>query len=548
MTKAGSSSFPYCKTKMCMQTNVYQCWFDVAKSPLQGVQEVRPKAPRKRRYMPKILSEKPKRSRAKKPRKGEAAPDEASPPILVLETSSPSLLQVKMLARHKKPQIKRRRYVKRQKRSDEATNTMLSKDPPAAHTMSSHEELENAPTIEELACQLNDTDGQHSGSSQCTEPPLFLGLNPGMVEKSSTPDMGRQHLYAGREGDCNAPEFSKILQEPLTMDCEAFSLQVPLADKGSSNLVPVPEPNRGTSLGSEVLVEACLRIPGNVMSIEELRNALDPVSSWPDGPPDLNSVDRICAADEAEFVAVDEEHPSTPGGPGTSGNSCQDYTLVMPPSPPSPPRASDRNGGFSRISAVSTRRTLNFGAQVDELQRAEFELVLKDPRERKIGPAGLVKAMAGGIAESEESPQSTVCITRLEIQVAESDNCVPAVPWIEQAVPLAVDARERREGELQIVAYDDGSKKMVVYKKPPVRKRRVRFKPKVDLDFSTVRKFKALMLKGSDEDASEQDKASWEQSRLHWQNRAHQFISIMRQVQGYHDSVFRCHVNPDLYA
>lgn len=86
-----------------MHTDKRKYCFGIAKPQLQGTQEVQPKAPRKRRYMPKILSEKPKRSRAKKARTGKAADDEASPPVLILETSSPTLLQMKMLARHKKP-------------------------------------------------------------------------------------------------------------------------------------------------------------------------------------------------------------------------------------------------------------------------------------------------------------------------------------------------------------------------------------------------------------------------------------------------------------
>ena len=487
--------------------------------------------------MPKILSEKPNKSRAKKPRRGEAANDEACPPVFILESKSPSLLQMKMLARHKKPQIKRRRYVKRQKR-DEAAIT-LSQDSPAAHTSRPNGEQENAPLVQELT-KLN-TDGPHSGSSQCTDP-LSQELNPStMVERSCTEGKEHEHLDAGPAVDCNPPEFSGVLEKSLFEDpsfknCEKISLHMPLADQGSSSLVPMPKPNHGSSFCSEVLVEACLRIPVNSMSSDELRNALDPVSSWPDGPPDLSPLDSDCVPDGEESLAVDEDHPSTPRGPVPSTNQCQDFTLVLPPpSPPSPLGASDLNGGYPRVLAASTRRTLTFDAQMNELQVAESELVLSKDAKTRNEPAGMVKAMAH--IAGEDSPQTTVCITRLETQFAEeNDVSVSALPLVEP-VPRVLDSSERREQELQIVAYDDGSKKLVVYKKPPMRKRRVRFKPKVDLDFSTVKKFKTLMLKGSDEDDTEQDKASWEQSRQEWQNRAHQFISIMRQVQGYHGSV-----------
>ena len=528
MTKARSSCPSV--TKMYMHTDICQCGFGIAKPQLQVAQEVQTKAPRKRRYMPKILSEKPKRSRAKKPRRGDVGHDEASPPVLILETSSPTLLQMKMLARHKKPKIKRRCYVKRQKR-DDATTT-LSKESPGAHIMGPNEERENAPMIQELI-QLN-TDGEHSGSSQCTDP-LLQGLNASMVERSCTQGKEQEHSDAGPVEDSNAPEFSKFFQEslfpaPLTKICETFLSQVPLADQGSSNVVPLPKPNHESHLDSEVLVETCMRISGNVMSSGELNNALDPVSSWPDGPPDLGPVARDCASNGEEFLATDEDHPSTPRGPVPAVNLCQSFTLVMPPlSPPSPQGAADWGGRFSRVSAAATRRTLKFDRQVDEAQISECELGLSKGDKARNEPAGLVKPKAGAIAVGE-APETAVRITGLQIQAAE-ENCVPVVS-LNETVPLAMGSSERREQELQIVAYDDGSKKMVVYQKPPMRKRRVRFKPKVDLDFSTVKKFKTLMLKGSDEDDTEQDKASWEQSRQQWQNRAQQFISIMRQVQG----------------
>ena len=185
-----------------------------------------------------------------------------------------------------------------------------------------------------------------------------------------------------------------------------------------------------------------------------------------------------------------ENLPSTPqGSPPVDPflATCRDFTLVMPPtSPPTPGAvisdAADLWDSFELESHASTsvRRALSF---------------------------------------DEES----------------------VAPWLKEChmnqlnqVSVDMPMENPSEKELQMVAYDDGAKKMVVYKKTS-RGRRIKYKPKVNLDSSTVRMFKTLTIKGTAEDeaAAAQETESWEHARRQWQHRAHHFISVMREVQGH---------------
>lgn len=408
--------------------------------------------------MPKVRSDKPKVSRAKKPRRAKAADDEvkraASPLSLILETKSPTLLQMKALARHKMPQLNKR---------DEAAATVAEESLPAQMI---------AATLEVLAQRT--LDRQNCEDLRCLDP-VFQTSN------------------------------------------ETSSSQIVLPDLGTTNLMPLAE----WSSGSDALLDAFSSIPGNEMSRDELRNVLDPISSCrSDLLADLRPANHACAPHGEKFLAMDEEPPSTPRGPATLVSVCHDFTLVTPPSsPPSPHRASEWD---EDISATSTRRNLNFDTLEKELELEESEVVVSNDVEERDEPLGLI----GSIADEESTQMAEDALTGFELVVRDQESLIPL------AVPLEIHSSQTRVEELQIVTYDDGAKKMVVYKNPPMRKRRARYKPKVDLDISTVKMFKALTLKGTAEDDTEHDKASWDQSRQQWQDRALRFISIMRQVQG----------------
>lgn len=375
---------------------------------------------RKRKYMPKIRTEKPRASRAKKPRKESSTvpvnaltvpPIEEIPEVMC----SPSLLQMKFFARINQ------RYPKLRKRSRKV-----------------------APAI--------------SKASLAAENPLPIVHNIAL-----------------------SADFSRFLTESLFAD---HSIKL-------GETAPSPTENLAPADADDSLFTH--------------------LSTWGDKPETFNEGAQVhvngsfrspCRRTSTPFVEeilIQSSVEDPPVDPFLS--TCRDFTLVMPPSSPPSPHggvlsdAVDLWDSFEiEPQATSVRRTLAFDAA--QLEDEHVEPWLHKCHMNQLNHQSLVE------------------------QAAEIDS--------------TERSRERsRERELRMVAYDDGSKKMVVYKKTSGG-RRIKYKPKVNLDFSTKRMFKMLTIKGTSEDeaGAAQEKDSWEQARQQWHCRALRFIAIMREVQG----------------
>lgn len=291
----------------------------------------------------------------------------------------------------------------------------------------------------------------------------------------------------------------KLCASPLPPRCPADRADSTLFTWSSNLAHQLPESKEaGSSFGAadSVHVEAC--------------SSRTPCPSEPAAV--IYSSSATAEEVEVNHFTAAENPPSTPRGPVSFVSTCREFTLVTPPwSPPSPHEASvvaalwNNFDEISHVSTTSIRRTLKFDAvELDKPPQLQKNLDLS------------TELAAAHIA------------ARVELQVPDEGVTVPQV-----AMDPGSPSEAGRGKALQMVPYDEGSKRMVVYRKAR-RVRRVRHKPKVNLDASTVKMFKTLTIKAGtgEEEADEQGKASWERARQMWKNRAHHFISIMRQVQG----------------
>lgn len=259
----------------------------------------------------------------------------------------------------------------------------------------------------------------------------------------------------------------------------------------------------------------------------------------------LDSASPRCPADQAdskvcELPVVDAVNGSTaadgPPSPlrGQADaflSTCRDFTLLMPPWSPSSPASDvaqlwnnfDSEWANSHVAATSVRRTLKFD-DADELSR--------HPQ-----PEDTVDLQPQDWSQWAAAHDAVENVLLPTVPATADEVSVPQVVAMDPATAAAAGPGEK---ELQIVAYDEGSKRLVAYKRKGLRVRRVRYKPKVNLDARTVQMFKTLTIKAAaagteaEEEEAEalHEKASWERARQAWQHRAHHFISIMRQVQG----------------
>ena len=171
-------------------------------------------------------------------------------------------------------------------------------------------------------------------------------------------------------------------------------------------------------------------------------------------------------------------------------------------------------------------------SQMDETQREHFIWALSREVQYTANHSNLVKAMTQGIPEIDV-PEFAIYIQRLLLKVTEEtyhpvDHVLErhGMQLLRPTVNFAQDLN------LQIVPYGDDARKMVLYRDLLMWRPKVKFKPKVVLDSSTVRMFKRLMLKGGAVDDEDQDEVKWEQERQEWGIRANRFNAIMRQIQG----------------
>ena len=170
--------------------------------------------------------------------------------------------------------------------------------------------------------------------------------------------------------------------------------------------------------------------------------------------------------------------------------------------------------------------------QMDETQREQFIWALSREVEYTANRSNLVKAMTQGIPETDV-PEFALYIKRLLLKVTE-ENYRPVDHVLERhgLQSLRPTVNFAQDLNLQIVPYGDDARKMVLYRDLLMWRPKVKFKPKVVLDSSTVRMFKRLMLKGGAVDDEDQDEVKWEQERQEWGIRANRFNAIMRQIQG----------------
>lgn len=171
-------------------------------------------------------------------------------------------------------------------------------------------------------------------------------------------------------------------------------------------------------------------------------------------------------------------------------------------------------------------------SQMDEIQREQFIWALSREVKYTANHSNLVKAMTQGIPETDV-PEFALYIKRLLLKVTEeSYHPVDHVLERHGLQPLRTTVNFAQDLNLQIVPYGDDARKMVLYRDLLMWRPKVKFKPKVVLDSSTVRMFKRLMLKGGAMEDEDQDEVKWEQERQEWGIRANRFNAIMRQIQG----------------
>lgn len=199
------------------------------------------------------------------------------------------------------------------------------------------------------------------------------------------------------------------------------------------------------------------------------------------------------------------------------------------------------DSGEKRTKLPAQNRILNQPipfSQMDETQREQFVWALSREVEYAANRSNLVKAMTKGIPEIDV-PEFALYIQRLLLKVTE-ESYHPVDHVLERHGLQLLRSRVNfaQDLDLQIVPYVDDARKMVLYRDPPMWRPKVKFKPKVVLDSSTVRMFKRLMLKGGAVDEEDQDEVKWEQERKEWDIRANRFNAIMRQIQG-QSSAFR---------
>lgn len=514
--------------------------------------------PRKRRYKPKILSETPKVSLAKKLRVEEGLNISPTVPIN-FDTISLTVLRMKNLARLKwaegtnKRAYVKRKFMKQGKLTKAASNTCVKE----------REEM----LVE--ATELKKTKAMNSSQTFVLSANFLQYTDHLVVEEIADAVMVEHN--PGEDKEQKHLDSEEVLSSTQTKEFSDFHQKSPFAENpieihetpswplaaasqenfncGSFQLAPPPS-DQGSNFMPDMLVQAFLRIPGNVISRTEIQNVLNPVDH--DCATNAEEVFEVCNMNHCST----EDLPSTPRGAFPFVSVGQNLSFIMPPSSPLLPQASDWNMLYSNEeyessnSATTTRRALNFDTRTKELQVGSSDFVKCYDADGRKGGNVLIEGMQESISREESPQHAAYDTTSCELQITDTDSVTANyAPFVNVSlakdlsdlrelcsgvtVSLPVNTYEQRlEEELQIVAYDEGSKKMVVYKDLPQRKRRLRYKPKVDLDLNTVKMFKTLTMKGSSHEESERNKASWEECRQQWQNRAHQFISIMRQVQG----------------